>query len=163
MLQVTNWLLVTFYLAPNHFVIEIQSTRDIAFEFLDTMNSLSGKGWSVGSELAVLRHWPAEFTCLFTPQSSTVNSYICVLVTVTYYVISINWDCSIIFINVNSISYSGTFGVVTPTFTVIHEQKRLMTYKVTPISSMVVLISFWLVIISKIKMLFYLIAPIRQY
>jgi len=34
LLQVTNILLVTSYLSPNHFVIEIQFLGDIAFEFL---------------------------------------------------------------------------------------------------------------------------------
>jgi len=87
MLQVTNWLLVTFYLAPNHFVIEIKPLRDIAFELIDTMNSLSGKGVKCRVLTPTSLHWQAGLTCLFTPQNSTVNSCIHVLGTVTYYVI----------------------------------------------------------------------------
>ena len=36
-------------------------------------------------------HWQAGLTCLFTPQNSTVNSYILVWVSVTYYVILVSY------------------------------------------------------------------------
>ena len=50
MLQVSNVLLVTVYLAPDLLLLVIRSLGDISFEFIDIMNSLSGKGGSVGSD-----------------------------------------------------------------------------------------------------------------